>query len=131
MKLNSIRFGGALIAVIAIMFAFAAQSSAQMSMTGSWTLEVSSDQGITMPKLTLVQEGMKLTGHYSSDALGENEIKGMVDGRTVTVSFEADLQGQSASVIYKGMLDDEGVWSGTLDIANGLVMGTFTAKKDE
>tara|TARA_B100000929_G_scaffold46081_2_gene32780 strand:+ start:94 stop:432 length:339 start_codon:yes stop_codon:yes gene_type:complete len=111
------------------MFAVVAQSSGQTNMTGSWILEVSSDQGITMPELTLVQEGMKLTGHYSSDALGENDITGMVDGGNVTVSFEADLQGQSAPVSYKGTVDEEGVWSGTLDIAGGFLTGTFTAKK--
>ena len=130
MGLNNIRLVGNLVTAIAIMFAVVAQSSAQTNMTGSWILEVSSDQGITMPELTLVQEGMKLTGHYSSDALGENEITGMVDGGNVTVSFEADLQGQSAPVSYKGTVDEEGVWSGTLDIAGGLLTGTFTAKKE-
>ena len=130
MGLNNIRLVGNLVTAIAIMFAVVAQSSAQTNMTGSWILEVSSDQGITMPELTLVQEGMKLTGHYSSDALGENDITGMVDGGNVTVSFEADLQGQSAPVSYKGTVDEEGVWAGTLDIAGGLLTGTFTAKKE-
>ena len=130
MGLNNIRLVGNLVTAISIMFAVVAQSSAQTNMTGSWILEVSSDQGITMPELTLVQEGMKLTGHYSSDALGENDITGMVDGGNVTVSFEADLQGQSAPVSYKGTVDEEGVWSGTLDIAGGLLTGTFTAKKE-
>ena len=130
MGLYNIRLVGNLVTAIAIMFAVVAQSSAQTNMTGSWILEVSSDQGITMPELTLVQEGMKLTGHYSSDALGENDITGMVDGGNVTVSFEADLQGQSAPVSYKGTVDEEGVWSGTLDIAGGLLTGTFTAKKE-
>jgi len=129
MGLNNIRLAGNLVTAIAIMFAVVAQSSAQTNMTGSWILEVSSDQGITMPELALVQEGMKLTGHYSSDALGENDITGMVDGNNVTVSFEADLQGQSAPVSYKGTVDEEGVWSGTLDIAGGLLTGTFKAKK--
>ena len=129
MRLNNIRLAGNLVTAIAIMFAVVAQSSAQTNMTGSWILEVSSDQGITMPELTLVQEGMKLTGHYSSDALGENDITGMVDAGNVTVSFEADLQGQSAPVSYKGTVDEEGVWSGTLDIAGGFLTGTFTAKK--
>ena len=129
MRLNNIRLAGNLVTAIAIMFAVVAQSSAQTNMTGSWILEVSSDQGITMPELTLVQEGMKVTGHYSSDALGENDITGMVDGNNVTVSFEADLQGQSAPVSYTGTVNEEGVWSGTLDIAGGLLTGTFKAKK--
>jgi len=129
MRLNNIRLAGNLVTAIAIMFAVVAQSSAQTNMTGSWILEVSSDQGITMPELTLVQEGMKVTGHYSSDALGENDITGMVDGNNVTVSFEADLQGQSAPVSYTGTVNEEGIWSGTLDIAGGLLTGTFKAKK--
>jgi len=129
MGLNNIRLVGNLVTAIAIMFAVVAQSSAQTNMTGSWILEVSSDQGITMPELTLVQEGMKVTGHYSSDALGENDITGMVDGNKVMVSFEADLQGQSAPVSYTGTVNEEGVWSGTLDIAGGLLTGTFKAKK--
>ena len=129
MRLNNIRLAGNLVTAIAIMFAVVAQSSAQTNMTGSWILEVSSDQGITMPELTLVQEGMKVTGHYSSDALGENDITGMVDGNNVMVSFEADLQGQSAPVSYTGTVNEEGIWSGTLDIAGGLLTGTFKAKK--
>ena len=129
MRLNNIRFAGVLVTAIVIMFAVVAQSSAQTNMTGSWALEVSSDQGITTPALTLVQEGMKLTGHYSSDTLGENDITGMVDGSNVTISFDADLQGQSAPVIYKGTVDEEGVWSGTLDIAGGMLTGTFKAEK--
>lgn len=129
MRLNKIRFGGALIAASAIMFG-AEQASAQAMMTGSWTLEVTTDTGVTMPQLTLEQDGMKLTGHYVSEALGANDVTGTVDGQEVTVSFIADLQGQSAPVIYFGTVDEEGVWSGTIDIADGLVMGTFTAKKD-
>ena len=129
MRLNNIRFAGVLVTAIVIMFAVVAQSSAQTNMTGSWALEVSSDQGITTPALTLVQEGMKLTGHYSSDTLGENDITGMVDGSNVTISFDADLQGHSAPVIYKGTVDEEGVWSGTLDIAGGMLTGTFKAEK--
>ena len=130
MRLNTIRFAGSLVTAIAIMLAVVAQSSAQTNMTGAWTLEVSSDQGITMPELTLVQEGMKLTGHYSSDALGENDITGMVNGSTITISFDAELQGQSAPVTYTGTVDEEGVWSGTLDIAGGLLTGTFKANKN-
>ena len=48
---------------------------------------------------------------------------------TVTISFEADLQGQLIPVIYRGTVDDEGEWSGSLDIADGALMGSFTATK--
>jgi hypothetical protein len=131
MRLKSIRIGGALIAAIALLFAGAQQASAQVMMTGDWTLEVSTDNGVTMPELTLEQDGMKLTGHYVSEALGANEVTGTVDGNKVTVSFMASLEGVGeASVLYIGTVDDEGVWSGTIDILDGQLTGTFTAKKN-
>jgi len=129
MRLTTIRFAGTLIAAVTIMFAVISQSSAQTNMAGSWSLEVTTDQGTTMPELTIAQDGMKLTGSYSSDTLGENEISGTVDGSNVTISFEADLQGQSAPVVYIGTVDGEGVWSGTIDIAGGLLTGTFKGEK--
>ena len=50
MRLNRIRIGGALIAATAIMFAGAEQASAQVNMTGSWALEVTSDaDGAELP----------------------------------------------------------------------------------
>jgi len=131
MRLKSIRIGGALIATTALLFAGAQQASAQVMMTGDWTLEVSTDNGVTMPELTLEQDGMKLTGHYVSEALGANEVTGTVDGNKVTVSFMASLEGVGeASVLYIGTVDDEGVWSGTIDILDGQLTGTFTAKKN-
>ena len=131
MRLKSSRIGGALIATTALLFAVAQQASAQVMMTGDWTLEVSTDNGVTMPELTLEQDGMKLTGHYVSEALGANEVTGTVDGNKVTVSFMASLEGVGeASVLYIGTVDDEGVWSGTIDILDGQLTGTFTAKKN-
>ncbi|MEX0964534.1 MAG: hypothetical protein WDZ52_10905 [Pseudohongiellaceae bacterium] len=111
------------------MFAITGQASAQTDMAGAWALEVSTDAGTTMPALTLAQDGMKLTGHYSSDTLRANEVTGTIDGNNVTISFDANLQGQSAPVVYKGSVDAEGVWSGTIDIAGGLLTGTFKGKK--
>jgi len=129
MGLNSLRFAGKLLAAMAVMFMVTAQSSAQTNMSGSWSMEVSTDQGVTMPELTLVQDGMKLTGQYSSDTLGNNNVTGTVDGNNVTISFQADLQGQSAPVVYRGTVDAEGVWSGSLDIAGGMLSGTFKGEK--
>ena len=129
MGLNSLRFAGKLLAAMAVMFMVTAQSSAQTNMSGSWSMEVSTDQGVTMPELTLVQDGMKLTGQYSSYTLGNNNVTGTVDGNNVTISFQADLQGQSAPVVYRGTVDADGVWSGSLDIAGGMLSGTFKGEK--
>ena len=84
-----------------------------------------------MPELTLEQDGMTLTGRYSSAALGENEVVGAVDGQEVTISFVAYVEGAGeAQVIYMGTVVAEGVWSGTLDLLDGAFTATFTAKKE-
>ena len=122
--------GTLLVGMMAFTLASADQASAQTAdVAGDWTLTVSTDNGITNPLLTLVQDGESLTGHYSSEALGENDVTGMVDGSTVTIRFMADLQGQSVSVVYSGTVDAEGKMSGSLDIADGLLGGTFTATR--
>lgn len=98
---------------------------------GDWQLEVESEQGTTYPTLILEQDGDMLTGHYSSATLGEAEVTGSVDGSEVTVTFSADPGvGQEVPVIYTGTVDQNGVWSGTLDIAGGLATGTFTATRE-
>lgn len=129
MKVFNIRFASSLIAAMAIMFAVTSQSSAQTNMAGTWALEVSTDQGVSTPEVTITQDGNKLAGSYTSDTLGKADITGTVDGNNVTISFEASMQGQSASVVYAGTVDADGVWSGTLDLAGGMMTGSFKGKK--
>lgn len=103
--------------------------SAQVDASGTWMLEVSTDQGITTPVLTLVQAGDMLTGTYSSEVLGQNEVSGSVNESLITVSFSARLQGESVPVVYRGTIDGHGKMSGTLDIADGMLTGTFTGTR--
>lgn len=98
--------------------------------SGTWNLEVRTDQGLTRPTLTLEQSGETLTGQYSSEALGEQEVTGTVDGSDVRISFNAELQGQSLPVVYSGTLGEDGRLTGTLDIAGGAFTGSFTATRD-
>lgn len=120
---------GVLVAALSL-FALvpAAPLSAQVNMTGEWALEVDIQGQIATPSMTLQQDGTSLTGHYSSQTLGEQDVTGTVEGDKVTVSFEADFGGQSAVVTYSGTVDAEGVWSGDFDLA-GLAGGTFTGHK--
>ena len=130
LRFNRIRLVGVLaLAATAIIFGDTEQASAQtVDVSGAWTFEVTTDTGVTTPSLTLEQDGETLTGHYSSETLGEADVTGTVDGSTVTISFEADLGGTPISVIYVGTVDAEGVMTGTIDLANGTLTGTFTAK---
>lgn len=100
-------------------------------LSGTWTFEVTSDQGFTTPTVVIEQNGEDLSGSYSSATLGNADITGTVSGSDVTISFTAEMQGQAIPVTYSGTIDDEGVISGNMDLAGGLATGTFTATKDE
>jgi len=112
-------------AIAALCVAPVAAQTADVS--GTWHLEVTTDQGVTTPSFTIQQDGSDLTGHYSSEALGEIDFTGTVEGSRVTISFDADLQGQTIPLVYEGTVADDGTMSGTIDIAGGALTGTFTA----
>ncbi len=127
----SIRVSRMLSAAVVIALVGAVEASAQTNLSSAWAFTVETDQGITNPAVTLVQDGMTLTGHYSSEALGENDLTGTVEGMEIKIMFTADLQGMPVDVVYAGTINAEGVISGTLDIGGGLLTGTFTAVKTE
>jgi len=128
---HTIRVTKMLAAAIVIVLAGAIEASAQMSLTGAWTFTVDLDGSITYPAVTLVQDGETLTGHYSSEGLGENDITGTVSEMKITIMFSADPGlGQVIDVVYTGTIDAEGMITGTLDLG-GLAQGTFTAVKTE
>jgi len=124
------RFGGAWVAGVLGLVLLAVPVSAQVDVTGTWSMSVSTDQGITNPTMTLQQDGETISGTYSSEALGESSVSGSVSGSDVTISFSADVQGQSIPVTYRGTIDDSGAMAGSLDIADGMLTGTFTAKRE-
>ncbi len=120
------------IVAVALGVAFVGTPSAleaQADFAGTWTLSVTTDNGVTSPSLNLQQDGVRLTGRYSSEALGEQNVRGVVDGNDVTIRFNASMQGQSIPVVYRGTLDADGRLTGTIVIADGMLSGTFTATK--
>jgi hypothetical protein len=115
-----------------ILFAVAsAPAGAQTAnVAGTWAMEVTTDAGgTTTPSVTLQQDGTNLTGHYSSETLGEADVTGTVEGNKVTINFTADLQGQEVPVTYVATLGADGTLTGTIDLAGGLASGTFTARR--
>jgi hypothetical protein len=105
------------VAAMVIVLGFSASVPAQtnkVDVSGIWVFTVQTDAGTSSPTVTLKQDGEKLTGHYSSETLGEADLTGSVKG----TSFE---------VTYVGTIEDSGL-KGTLDLA-GMAQGTFTAKR--
>jgi hypothetical protein len=117
--------------VLAIAVATAAAISAQSSkvdVTGKWTFIVQTDAGSGTPAVTLKQDGEKLTGHYSSQNLGEADLTGTVKGQDIKFTFNADAQGTPLTITYTGTIENKDSIKGTVDLG-GMAQGTFTAKR--
>ncbi len=107
----------------------AAQSSARPDLTGKWLFTVTTDGGSGTPTVTLTQKGDTLTGHYSSQVLGEADLKGSAKDDKFSFTVQADVQGNSVSVTYSGTIESKDSLKGTVDLG-GMASGTFTAKRN-
>jgi hypothetical protein len=123
-------------AIAAVIVAFAssgvrAQAPApKLDITGAWVFTV--DTGtIGTPTVTFKQDGEKLTGHYSSETLGEADLTGTLQGAELNFTFNANIQGMDIPVAYKGTVESNASMKGTIDVAGGMATGTFTAKRKE
>ena len=106
----------------------AAQAPAKVDVTGKWAFSVQTDAGTGTPTVTLTQKGDSISGHYSSQLLGERTIKGTVKDNKIAFSFSSEIQGQTFSVTYTGTIESADTMKGTVDLG-GASSGTFTAKK--
>ncbi len=103
--------------------------AAKVDLSGAWTFDVMTDAGGGQPTVTLKQDGMKLTGHYSSQTFGEQELTGSIEGQDVTITINADVQGTALTVVYKGTIESKDSMKGTVDLG-GLGTGTWTGKRN-
>jgi hypothetical protein len=101
----------------------------QANVTGSWRFSVTTTGGTGMPTVTFKQDGEAVTGHYSSETLGEADFKGTVKGNAIRFTFNTSVQGQQVDVVYEGTVDKD-TMKGSLAIAAGQVTGTFTGQRD-
>lgn len=106
----------------------ALRAQAKLDITGAWIFDVTTDAGTGTPTVTFKQDGEKVTGHYSSQTLGEADLNGTLKGQDLNFTFTADLQGTAAPVTYKATVQSNTAMKGTLDIA-GVAQGTFTGKR--
>jgi hypothetical protein len=114
--------------MVALAGAVRTAAQAKVDITGKWIFTVQTDAGTGTPTVTFKQDGEKVTGHYSSQTLGEADLTGTVKGDKLHFTFTADLQGQAAPVTYDATIEGKDGMKGTIDIA-GLAGGTFTGKR--
>jgi len=115
------------LATASIPSASAAQSS-PVDLTGKWLLTVTTDGGSGTPTVTLTQKGDSLTGHYSSQLLGEADLKGTVKDGKFSFALQGNVQGTAVTVTYTGTIESKDALKGSVDLG-GMASGTFTAKR--
>ena len=130
MRWMTMRLAVGIAATLAVMMGTGLTVTGQTpaDVAGDWALTVETDQGTTTPSVMLEQNGSELTGHYSSETLGEAEVKGSVSGNDVVFSLSASVGGVDIEVTYTGTLQDDGTLSGQIDLG-GLGGGTFTGRR--
>jgi hypothetical protein len=115
--------------LVAVAAVFAAAVSAQsVNVTGTWSVMVETSGGSGNPTITFKQDGEKLTGHYSSQTLGEADLTGSIKGNAIQFAFNATAQGTQIDVAYEGTVDGA-TMKGTVNMAGGQLTGTFSGKK--
>jgi hypothetical protein len=119
-----------MIAVVTMLLpgVLSAQASAQVDVTGKWLFNVVTGAGTGLPTVTLKQHGDSLTGHYSSQTLGEADLTGTIKDRKLAFTFRAEVQGTTLVVTYTGTVESNNALKGTVDLG-GQASGTFTAKR--
>jgi hypothetical protein len=104
------------------------QAEKPVDISGAWAFQIEIPGGGTgTPTVTFKQEGEKLSGTYSSQVLGDQQLTGSIKGNAFTFGFEASVQGTTFKVTYTGTVEKD-TMKGTA-VFGELGEGTFTAKK--
>jgi hypothetical protein len=113
---------GRYLRIIPIALALLAAPAWAFDISGEWNLKVASPEGEHPAKLTITQNGEKITGACSSDH-GQQKVEGTLKGDQVhfivhysggdepmVIPFNGKLQGNKMTGEYKAG-DTTGVWS--------------------
>lgn len=100
-------------------------TGSSVDVSGTWSLDVTTEAGNGNPTITLDQKGEALSGRYSG-RLGDAAITGTVKGSAITFQFPVEVQGSSLTVVYSGTIDKD-TMKGTVRL--GEREGTFTGAR--
>jgi hypothetical protein len=113
------------IAVLLVALA-AAPAAAQVNITGDWDMTIESPQGANTVKVTLTQDGEKVTGLFKSQ-MGELPFTGTITGVDLKFGFSLPIQGQSLDITMTGKVDGQTL-AGKVQFG-GFGEGDWTAKR--
>ena len=84
-----------------------AQTDKPADVSGAWALQIDLGGTAGTPTVTFKQEGEKLTGTYSSQVVGEQQVTGTIKGNDITFGFQASFEGNAVKVTYSGTVDKD------------------------
>jgi hypothetical protein len=113
---------------LAVLFAtlLVAPAAAQISLTGDWDMTIESPQGTNTVKVTLTQDGEKVSGLFKSE-MGELPFTGTLVGVDLKFTFTIPIQGQSLDIVVTGKVDGATL-AGKMQFG-GFGEGDWTAKR--
>ena len=127
--MRSFRTAALAVAAIALTASAAFAAVALHDVTGTWALEVVTENGTGTPTLTLKQEGTTLTGTYESRMMGVRALKGTVKGDSLM--FDLATSGESTVVLsFLGVIVDADHIKGAVDFA-GQGGATFSGTRQK
>jgi len=74
--------------------------------TGTWEMEVKSQEGTAHPTITLRQEGERITGTYQGK-IGQSGLEGTVRGSDIGFAVNLKFQDVSYTVTYTGTVSGD------------------------
>lgn len=114
--------------VVALLGATAFTAAVLHDLSGRWMLAVVTDNGTGYPTLELKQDGDKVTGTYTSNAMGNRSISGTVRGDTLAFTLSASGAGEGVVLTYTARIIGTDSLNGNVDFA-GMGGASFSGKR--
>jgi hypothetical protein len=119
-------------AVAVMMFGSAsvalAQDTTKVDLSGNWSFTVVYEGGQGTPTVRLAQKADTLTGRYISQAFGELDVVGSVEGKEFNFSFTTSAGGDPFTMTFSGTVESSEALKGTVEMGS-VGSGTFTARR--
>lgn len=121
-------FAAALVAILVTATTVVAAVSHDLS--GRWMLAVVTDNGTGYPVLEIKQEGAKISGTYTSNAMGSRSFQGSVKGDSMSFVLSASGMGEGVVLTYAAHIVTPDSLNGTVDFA-GMGGASFTGTRQK
>jgi hypothetical protein len=110
--------------------AVAQSDTTKIDLSGNWSFTVVYEGGQGSPTVRLVQKADTLTGRYISQAFGELDLSGGVNGKEFWFSVRTSAGGDPFTMTFNGVAESADLLKGSVELG-GNGGGTFTAKRQK